>query len=251
MSKKTTRIQCIAERIYTGLLGLRSELSAHQRVQFLALQCDVFKKWIVQRPQWYVYRWGRIGLLLVGVYFIVYPVFPNLLYHLAYKNIELYPYETLLDDDSNGTGNHEAVEKSIPEDNRIVIPKIHVDMPIVEGADGSVLDLGIWRRPGTGTPGSGNMVLTGHRVGYAFLPEDVKTSTSLYNLDKLATGDYVIVYWGGVEYDYEITGSEIVYPQDLAIESQDVGERLTVYTCHPVGSNAQRLVYYGKRIISG
>jgi LPXTG-site transpeptidase (sortase) family protein len=191
-----------------------------------------------------------IILFLVGLYLVVYPFVPAILYKLFQEGKEVYPYQTELEEEVSGEG-AEFGDKGIPEENRLVIPSIGVDMAIIEGDDESALNLGVWHRPGTGYPTSGNMVLTGHRVGYAFLPEDVKASTSFYNLDKVKVGDYIIVYWDQTEYDYEVYSYEVVDKTAISIESQDTGERLTLYTCHPVGQNDKRLVYYAKRIETG
>jgi len=204
----------------------------------------IFVIWRAKTPQKYLFRALQIIIFLIGLYLVIYPIVPRLRYYLLYQNENSYPYQSEL----APAEDTEVEQKSIPAENRLVIPSIHVDMPIVEGSSDKVLDLGVWHRPGTGTPGNANMVLTGHRVGYAFLPDDVKNSTSFYNLDKLQEGDFVILYWGQKEYDYEITGFEIVPPDMMEVESQKVGERLTLYTCHPIGSNAQRLVYYAKRV---
>jgi LPXTG-site transpeptidase (sortase) family protein len=188
-----------------------------------------------------------ILMFFLGLYLVIYPFFPAIMYKLFQEGDETYPYVTKLESIISD-GGQEFSSEEIPEDNRIVIPSISVDMPIVEGLNESVLKLGIWHRPQTGTPGNGNMVLTGHRVGYAFLPEDVKNSTSFYHLDKLEEGQYVIIYWEGVEYDYEVYKTEIVERNELSIEKQDGTERLTLYTCHPIGERSHRLVVYAKRI---
>ncbi|MDD3647813.1 MAG: class E sortase [Candidatus Dojkabacteria bacterium] len=188
-------------------------------------------------------------MFLLGLYLLLYPIVPGLIYKLFYKGKEVYPYQTVLEGELVDNDNAKLGGKEIPEENRLVIPAINVDMPIVEGSNEDALNLGVWHRPGTGSPGQGNMVLTGHRVGYAFLPDDVKNSTSFYNLDQLESGDYIIIYWGGVEYDYKVTGNEVVPKTATYIESQADEEKLTLYTCHPVGQNAHRLVYYAKRIV--
>jgi LPXTG-site transpeptidase (sortase) family protein len=184
-------------------------------------------------------------MFLVGLYLVVYPFIPAILFKIFKEGREIYPYKTNLEE---VVEEGEFAREEIPEENRLVLPTIGVDMAIVEGDDSSVLNLGVWHRPGTGTPGSGNLVLTGHRVGYAFLPEDVKSSTSFYNLDKLKIGDYAIIYWNQVEYDYEIISYEIVDKTATFIEAQDGEEKLTLYTCHPIGQNEKRLVYYGVRV---
>jgi len=192
-----------------------------------------------------VFRMIAIIVLMIGLYIVLYPFFPRLKY-LIERNRYDFPYQTNISEIAGAED--ENVEKEIPEENRVVIPKIGVDMPIVEGTDDRVLDIGVWHRPATGKPGFGNMVLTGHRFGYDFLPEDVRNSTSFYNLDKLEKGDYIIIYWNGVEYDYQVEFSEVVDKMDKYIEDQTDEERLTLYTCHPIGQNDKRLVYYAKPI---
>ena len=184
-----------------------------------------------------------IGLFLVGLYLVIYPFVPALKYKLFYENKE-HDISDFVEyaGGEDGTGEGEFVT----DENRIIIPKIGVDMPIVEGQTDKALDLGVWHRPGTGSPGSGNMVLTGHRVGYAFLPEDVKASTSFYNLDKLKNGDEIYIFWNNNQYVYKVTGNEVVEPFAVYVEEPTEDERLTLYTCHPLGSNSQRLVYYAE-----
>lgn len=238
------KLDALWKNIKKKIRPLTKKISSTKYYKKTVYSLRVINDWLSRKPQRYAYNGVRIILLLVGLYLVIYPIIPRLRYHFLYEGKETYPYESeLVANDDDGPS-----RKEIPAENRLVIPAISVDMPIVEGSSDKVLDLGVWHRPGTGTPGNGNMVLTGHRVGYAFLPDDVKNSTSFYNLDKLKEGDFVIVYWGQQEYDYEITGFEIVDPDMMEVESQSVGERLTLYTCHPIGSNAQRLVYYAKRV---
>lgn len=208
-----------------------------------------FRKKINSRKEYIIAIRILAGVLFVlGVYLVIYPFWPAVWFKLFQEGKETYPYKTKLED---LTENGEFSNKDIPSENRLVIPDIGVDMPIVEGSDMSVLNLGIWHRPGTGVPGSGNMVLTGHRVGYAFLPEDVRNATSFYHLDKLEIGDFVIIYWTGVEYDYKIYEYEVVAPTAVHVEGQEGEERLTLYTCDPVGDFKNRLVYYAESFSVG
>lgn len=190
-----------------------------------------------------LYKVLTIMIFFAGLYLVIYPFVPRWLYYL-FKDKYIFPYKTNIGEISGVNVDNNNTD--IPTENRIVIPKINVDMTIVEGSDDNVLDLGIWHRPGSGTPGRGNMVLTGHRFGYEFLPEDIRNSTSFYNLDKLVVGDIVVIYWKGEEYDYIIEGSEVVDRFDISIEEQTQEEQLTLYTCHPIGRNDKRLVYYAK-----
>ena len=191
---------------------------------------------------------GMVVVTIIGIYLLIYPFLPRVVYYVN-KGKPYYPYKTKINVD--GTQNDyydEDTSDEIPEVNTIVIPEIRISMPIVSGDDESALNKGVWHRPGTGTPGEGNMVLTGHRVGYAVWTPDIKYKTTFYNLDKLDIGDSIILYWDNIEYDYKVTGFEIVEPNRTDIESPTEEHRLTIYTCTPIGSTKERLVYYAQLI---
>jgi len=134
--------------------------------------------------------------------------------------------------------------KPIPKDDRLVIPSIQVDIPIVEGTSSYVLMKGGWRRPQTSTPDKGgNTVIAAHRFLY--------TSTNgsyFYNLDKVKVGDPIVVYWKGVEYDYEVASSKQVPATAVEIESNTPDPILTLYTCTPLWTAKDRLVIVAKPV---
>ncbi|HUC19893.1 MAG TPA: sortase, partial [Candidatus Polarisedimenticolaceae bacterium] len=68
--------------------------------------------------------------------------------------------------------------------NRVIIPSIGVNTPILESSSLAILDSheGVWHQ--TGTLQTSNFVIAGHRFKY--LPPN---TTTFYNLDKLAPGD--------------------------------------------------------------
>lgn len=193
-------------------------------------------------------------IFFVGLYFLVSPFLPRIKYNLFDKGKVYLTYDTQIENliKEQADKNSEKVvdnKKGIPEGRRLVIPSINVDLPILEGVDESTLSYGVWWRPGTGDPIKGsNMVLTGHRLGYGFLPQEIQEQSSFYNLDKVKIGDYIIVYWDGKEYDYQISTEETVLPTEARIENPTDEPQLTLYTCTPVGINSHRLVKYAKPI---
>ena len=74
------------------------------------------------------------------------------------------------------------------------------------------------------------------------------TSLKVTSFDKVKNGEPVLVYWKGQEYDYVITGREIVNPDHVQILNNTAEPRLTIFTCTPVFSTKHRLVLYGKLI---
>lgn len=202
----------------------------------------------VRRGWW---RWlGPIGLILIGGLIVSYPFWPKLEYALT-KPAPVLPYQTKLiaagklDPQVSLSALPITQDKPAPKDNRLVIPSIGVDMPILEGPTQSVLDRGgIWHLPNTSNPVNGsNMVLSGHR--WMYLPPSSRT---LYLLDKVAIGQPVIVYWQGQEYDYRVYQQQIVDPTQVSILGPTTTPRLTIFTCTPLFSTKHRLVLYGELI---
>lgn len=189
-----------------------------------------------------------ITVLVIGLGLLSYPFIPRIQYAL-FRPAPLVPYETKLLEPGSGFAEElgalpETPRKPIPEENRIVIPKIGVDVEIVEGKDQRVLSRGIWHIPDTSNPAAGgNTVLSGHRFQY--LPPSSKT---LYLLDKLENGDLIIVYWEGVEYDYRVNGQAVVNPTQTEILENTPDNRLTLFTCTPLFSTSKRLVIFSEQV---
>lgn len=112
---------------------------------------------------------------------------------------------------------------AIPTDNRLVIPRIAVDVPVLEGDPDRALSLGVYHHPETGLPGEadGN-VLAGHR-----------NRRALALLSRLKTGDPVLLYWNGVEYVYRVKRQYVTTPDDAEVLAPSSTEELRMYTCLP------------------
>lgn len=118
---------------------------------------------------------------------------------------------------------------------RIIIPKLGVDSVIVVGTSREDLmsGPGIWLdgvMPGM----PGNATVSGHRTTYG---------APFRHIDELVPGDQIIVQiQGQPDAVFEVRGSAIVAPEQVSVTNQTPGVRLTLTTCEPVGSDAQRLV---------
>ena len=122
--------------------------------------------------------------------------------------------------------------------NKLVIPKIGVEVSIVEGATEQALSKGAWRLPGTSTPDQGgNIALAGHRFRY-----EAPYPHIFYLLDKLEQGDTFKIAWEGKEYHYAVSEISIVQPDDLSILQQTQNSTVTLITCTPLFSAERRLV---------
>jgi LPXTG-site transpeptidase (sortase) family protein len=127
--------------------------------------------------------------------------------------------------------------------NRLIIPKIGVNAPIIESSNEQYgLSLGSWHVPESSSPDrGGNTVLTGHRFKY--LPPN---NVTFYLFHKLKKGDIVTVLWREKDYVYEIEETKIVPASELSIMDQTKEATLTMFTCDPIYSTKNRLVVIAK-----
>ncbi len=178
-----------------------------------------------------------IGL---GLYIALSPFLPQIAYLLRDKSPTVSaPYSGSLAESIGSTASAQT-----PTDNRIVIPSIQINEPIVESNTiNSIEKGGTWRRPNTSTPNKdGNSVIIGHR----FFGSDVST---FYHLDKVKVGEKLAVYWEGVEILYEVSEVKVVDATAIEIEAPTKDKQLTLYTCHPIWTAKQRLVVIAKPVV--
>lgn len=143
-----------------------------------------------------------------------------------------------------------------PTDNRIIIPSINQNIPIVNVSSESLkrrdwaalerdmqesLRDGVVHYPGTSVPGqTGNVVITGHS---SYFPWDSGRFKDVFALlHKVEIGDRIVIYYNQDKYVYEVTDYKVVNPENIEILKQVPGNQLTLITCTPVGTNLRRLV---------
>jgi sortase A len=120
----------------------------------------------------------------------------------------------------------------------LVIPKIGVDKIVVEGVELSDLQKGPGHYPRTPLPGEpGNAAIAGHRTTYG---------APFYRLNELASGDDIFVTTPAGKFRYQVTDSRVVGPSDVSVLNPTADNRLTLTTCNPRFSAAQRLVVVSK-----
>lgn len=123
---------------------------------------------------------------------------------------------------------------------RIIIPKIGVDVVLVQGTGRGDLREGPGHWPETPLPGlSGNFVVSGHRTTYG---------APFFKLDKLAAGDEIDVLLPYAAARYRVTRSVIVRPDQTDVVAQRGLEELSLATCHPIYSARQRLVIQAEMV---
>jgi sortase A len=114
------------------------------------------------------------------------------------------------------------------------IPKIRLEVPVLEGTDGLTLNHAVGRIAGTARLGEpGDIGIAGHRDRF------------FRELKDLTVGDTVELrtLTGTVAYKVDKIG--IVAPEDISVLNPKAGPSLTLVTCYPfyfVGSAPQRYI---------
>ena len=150
-----------------------------------------------------------------------------------------------------------------PQENRIVIPKIGRNVPIVDIADDALWDQdwerlenqvqdalrdGVVRYPGTAQPGEvGNVFLTGHSSYYVWDPGRYKDVFAL--LHDLHEGDEFFLFWEQKKYHYRIRERKVVSPEQTDVLAQPTDEKIiTLMTCTPIGTAKNRLILVAEQL---
>jgi len=150
-----------------------------------------------------------------------------------------------------------------PPDNRIVVPRINRNVPIVE-ADEKLLETKQWddlnkdieeqlhngvvHYPHTAKPYEyGNVFLTGHSSYYPWDNGSYKDVFALLNM--VEVNDEFMIYYEGRKYVYRVTEKLEVKPDEVDVMRQGEKRRVaTLMTCTPPGTNLRRLLVVGELI---
>ena len=129
------------------------------------------------------------------------------------------------------------VQKAI---GKIMIEKINVNIPIVEGVNKDNLSIGAGHIPGTSVIGEvGNCALAGHR-SYTF-------GRFFNRLNELEIGDKILVTTKKGEFVYTVYKKHIVEPSDTSVLNRNDKDRvLTLITCEPVYIASHRLIIHAR-----
>jgi sortase A len=127
---------------------------------------------------------------------------------------------------------------------RIKIPRLDVDMVVVEGISPSALRAGAGHYPQTPLPcADGNVSIAGHRTTFG---------KPFANVDQLNPGDTIELETPIGSCVYRVDKEPfIVGPRDVSVLNNKAEKTLTLTTCHPRGSAAQRLIVQGTWLRDG
>lgn len=121
---------------------------------------------------------------------------------------------------------------------------------IIEGVSAADLRKGPGHYPGTALPGQvGNFVVSGHRTTYL---------APFNRLNELRNGDTILIDTRSRQYAYQVTDKQVVLPTDVDVVAPVPGHpkrtatkrMITLTTCNPKYSAAQRLIIYGRLVRS-
>jgi len=139
----------------------------------------------------------------------------------------------------------------INTDFSIVIPKIGVNAPVIANVDptspdtyGSALLEGVAQSSTSFTPDQNGMTyLFSHSTNYDWFVKDL--NAVFYLLKDLKVGDYVVLYYKGKQYTYQISSTKIVSPKDISYLMPQSGKKgLILETCWPPGTTTDRLLMF-------
>jgi LPXTG-site transpeptidase (sortase) family protein len=149
-----------------------------------------------------------------------------------------------------------------PYENRIVIPRIGENIPLIDTkvASGSSFETmhetfmeelknGVVRYPGTALPGeTGNVFIFGHSSNYPWIKSDYNDVFAL--LDTLENGDEITIYYNQKKFTYRVTDRATVKPGDVkTLESRDhTKKELSLMTCWPVGTTLERIIIFAELV---
>lgn len=123
---------------------------------------------------------------------------------------------------------------------RIEMPRIGVDKIVVAGVDKDDLKKGPGHYPETPLPGQlGNSAIAGHRTTFG---------QPFFDVDKLDSGDEIILTTLSGRYVYRVTGQQIVSPSDYQVIATTDPTRatLTLTSCHPKYTARERIIVFAE-----
>lgn len=129
-----------------------------------------------------------------------------------------------------------------PEQARaIFIPALWNDpAPVVQGDGWEQLKKGVGQHVGSANPGqTGNMVVSAHNDIFGELFRD---------LDQLKPGDQVLVSTATRQWEYRVTGVQLVNPTDVSVMAATERATLTIVSCYPYLVDNQRIVVFAELV---
>ncbi|MCJ7550249.1 MAG: class D sortase [Anaerolineae bacterium] len=117
---------------------------------------------------------------------------------------------------------------------RIIVPAIGVDAPVVEGDDWESLKKGAGHYIGSANPGErGNAVISAHNDIYGEI---------FRGLPELSVGDEITLQTLTTSYTYVVEQTRIVAPTEISVMDSTSTPVLTLISCYPYRVDTHRIV---------
>lgn len=160
-------------------------------------------------------------------------------------------------DDTGISALDPTISTAVSGDNRLIIPKLNVDVPVNFGISNDTATINMAMENGvaqfsipgaSAMPGQiGNLVITGHSAGDIYSNNQYKFIFS--GLERLAAGDLVYIDYQGTRYTYSVTKQEVVEPTNVAALVYETSKpMLTLITCTPLGTSRYRLLVTAEQV---
>lgn len=149
----------------------------------------------------------------------------------------------------------------VPFENRIIIPNIGKNIPLVEVRKREAknpkelenifmdeLAHGVVRYPWSSTPWKeGNTFIFGHSSNFPWAKGEYNEVFA--KLDDLEYGNKIYVYYNQKKYTYKVTKKQVIDPKDVKILKRDAWKQeLTLMTCFPIGTTLNRMIVIAELI---
>ena len=121
---------------------------------------------------------------------------------------------------------------------RLEIPRLDLDVVVVNGTDAGSLRRGPGRHLETWMPGAGELVyIAGHRTTYG---------APFSHIDELRRGDRIFVELPYATVEYRVTEERIVDQYELSVLESRGREELVLQACHPRFFASERYLVYAR-----
>lgn len=125
----------------------------------------------------------------------------------------------------------------------LTVPKLDMELPVVEGAGPEQLAKALGAISGLDEPGQmdGSYAIAGHRSS---------VFGKFFNrLDELKQGDSVELQTMGQQMMFKVYDKRIVKPEEIEVLKPEQGKaKLSLVTCHPANSSKYRLIVLAEQV---
>ncbi|AFL87122.1 sortase family protein, LPXTG-site transpeptidase [Terriglobus roseus DSM 18391] len=188
----------------------------------------------VSTTQWISRICMLAGTVLLGFWCV--PMVYGLVFsHVVLARFQAHHAETMAWAPGRVAAYRDALKVAAPPATAVLrIPRVGIEVPVMEGTSKLVMNLGAGHIEGTASPGgAGNVALASHRDGYFRHLKDVRVGDRI----EMSTAQGTDVY--------QVEQLQVVSPRDVSSLQPTAKPVLTLVTCYPffyLGPAPQRYI---------